>query len=402
MLLVFPLLVVASPEAWASRAANREGTPTASPDAMVPNFALRPVGGSDLEVFRIEAEPGSSTVIDVEVQNIGNMPLDLRTYVANTKTQVNGGFGLEEEGVELRSPSTWLDFSPETLTLDLEDTHYFSATITVPIDTEPGEYINGFGVRMVDALPIQGSTTFTQIIQKNAAIVITVPGDVFPAIELGAPEVAWNGSNLMLQLPVANTGNVFVAPRGEMSIWSLEGDQLMSAPVQMNNVYTGHSTSLAINLGSGLPAGEYLVSIELSDDEYPNMTASLQDVAISVSSSPAELANATIAFGTVAIEPNAAPVQYVSIGAEVINRGEDIPSARIVLNVTRDGELVEEFIMADNVPLPSGDSTFSQRYIPLQGFQTGTWGFVLRVESLDSAGVATVLQSTQEQTIQVP
>lgn len=382
------------------------GTPPAtSDDQPAVSFGVQPAGGADLDVFRVDLAAGESTVLQAEVSNRAATPIELETFLADVVTKVNGGFSLATEGSSLHEPTTWMEFTPESFTVQPGEVHDIAIPVSVPEGTAPGQYVNGFAVRTAESFEVPGSSTFRQVIQKNAGIVITVPGPVTPSFELGEPRIEWTQETLTLTVPVRNTGNVLVGPSGTVSIKSPEGVELVSGPVGMQSVYMGHATTLQVDLGSALLPGEYRLTLELADERDGGSSASLVDVPVEIGESPmAESVEPAdpVTFAAVSIEPNANPVQFVAVSADVLNTGEALAATRVILVVSRDGEHVEDYVLAGNVPLPVGTSTFSQRYIPLDGFEPGAWTFSLKIDVIGDDGLATPLQTSDPVTIDVP
>jgi hypothetical protein len=137
-----------------------------------------------------------------------------------------------------------------------------------------------------------------------------------------------------------------------------------------------------------LPPGDYRVSIEL-EDEATGAEASFDEVPVTLAV-VAEEEVQTFVVDPVSVAPNTDPVQFANVAATITNNGEAIPTANVMLNVQRDGEEVESYPLAQNQALPQGSTDFAQRYIPLDGWQEGTYTFQLVIASV-SGGTETVL-----------
>lgn len=75
-------------------------------------------------------------------------------------------------------------------------------------------------------------------------------------------------------------------------------------------------------------------------------------------------------------------MQYADVAATITNNGQPIPTANVLLNVQRDGEDVESYPLAQNQALPQGSTDFTQRYIPVDGWQPGTYTFQLVIAAV--------------------
>ncbi|HLU35460.1 MAG TPA: hypothetical protein VKZ61_06795 [Thermomicrobiales bacterium] len=79
--------------------------------------------------------------------------------------------------------------------------------------------------------------------------------------------------------------------------------------------------------------------------------------------------------------PAADDVQFAAVSVTVTNRDAPIDGVRVLLNVQRDGEAVEDFVLASSVTLQPGETVIEQRYIPLEGWTPGEWTFAVTLES---------------------
>jgi hypothetical protein len=102
------------------------------------------------------------------------------------------------------------------------------------------------------------------------------------------------------------------------------------------------------------------------------------------------------------ITPNAEPVQFAEVSATIVNNGSNIPTANVTLNVQRDGEVVESYPLARNQALPRGETAISERYIPADGWEQGTYTFQLIISSVGGS-TETILSTIDiHKTIDVP
>lgn len=162
----------------------------------------------------------------------------------------------------------------------------------------------------------------------------------------------------------------------------------------MGSVYGGNTTSVQIFLPEQLPLGEYLVSLDLTDPET-GATDSIEDAPVTLDA-PEVVEEPVFVVDQASVTANADPVQFAEVSATITNNGQTIPTASVTLNVQRDGDEVESYPLAENLALQQGSSTYDQRYIPLDGWQPGTYTFQLVVASV-SGETETILA-----TIDVP
>lgn len=345
-----------------------------------PQFLLHPLDQNDGSYFTLEAEPGSTHTLTAVIGNVDDEPLSLRTYAGDAFTLVNGGFGVREEGDPVEGVGAWIDYPAETLDFAPGEGIERSFTVTVPEDAEPGQYIAGIVLQTAEPIEIEGSAMFNQIVRKSVAVFITVPGEMTPGFELGTPEIQTNVAGNRVVVPVTNTGNVLVKPAGELVLTDTSGNAAFTQPFAMGSVYAGMETTLEVPLPAALPEGDYEVSATFTDPET-NVQASIPQTSLTVSNEVAAEAPLEITTAQVNPMPAADDVQFAAVSVTVTNRDAPIDGVRVLLNVQRDGEAVEDFVLASSVTLQPGETVIEQRYIPLEGWTPGEWTFAVTLES---------------------
>lgn len=379
---------------------------TATPDAVsFLEFGVAPKGEADASSFDEELDPGESTELTLTITNLYTEALDLRSYVADSYTLVNGGFGVEQEGVATKTPTTWITYPAETHTLNPGEAIDVTFSVAVPADAQPGNYVSGLVVRTADAVPVAGSSQFDQIIQKAIGVVIRVPGDQVASLEVGEATYTGSTTGATVDIALTNTGNTFLNLVGEFALRDAGGNVLVSSPIAMRTFYTGTSTAIEFGLSQPLEEGEYTISLQLTDSRYEEINVDIDDLSLTATA-PVEPVEVTVQFGELALEPGpdaTAPV-FATISGTIVNTGEPITSGRLSVVASLNGEVVETFALIPSLSLPQGSTPFEQRYIPGTGFTSGTWTFQLVLEDVDSsAGTGTVLLTQDlDQTITVP
>jgi hypothetical protein len=224
------------------------------------------------------------------------------------------------------------------------------------------------------------------------AVEVNVPGERTAEFHLGQPAFTANESVRTLEVPVTNTGNVLVKPAGTLTILDSLGAEVMSADVAMGSVYAGMETVFQVSVPMQFALGSYTVTVDLID-ESTGVSASLSDAKAELTSPLAE-AQPTFAVNDIAVAANADPIQYVNVTATISNPLQAIPTANITLVVTKDGDLLEEFSLGGNLAIANGETPFEARYIPKDGWTTGTYSFTFEITSINvSDNSETVLAS---------
>lgn len=379
-----------------------QATPPAETEEKV-LFGAYPEGKTDGERFEFDLEPGQSTTQVLIMLNAGTVPIQLESYTANVRTAPNGGLTMDQPDVELGTPGNWMDFPIGMMDVQPGQEVRREFTVTAPESATAGQYVNAIAVQTVDSYEIEGNSTFRQRVRKVLAVYITVPGELMAVFEFGQPLVEFRVRGPVLQVPLINTGNVRIRPRGEVLVKDPLGVEMLNSTVEMGSVFAGHSTVAEVRMPTSLPSGEYLLSITLSDEEW-GAEASMEDALFTMPEAPEEELLNPIELQSAAISPNADPPQFLTVKIDLANSGDIVQSSNWTLSVMRDGELVEDFPLAASVVINPGITSVEQRYIPIAGFESGTYTFALKVESIDiNSGAATVvfLSELTENAIQI-
>jgi hypothetical protein len=374
-----------------------EGTPTAEPIW----FILAPEGEANGNPFIVEIDAGESMTLTLEVGNGSSTPVSAMIYAADVFSDVNGGFVMKDVTDPQTGTTTWLDLKTETRDFGPREGIKKQFTITVPEGTPPGEYVTGLAVETADATAISGSPLL-QSIRLATGVLITVPGPLEPeftvsdlAIEV-APQVT------ILSGTVANAGNVRVRPEGMIALFDATGTKVVDAPIKMNSVYPHDQTTFVVTLGGALPEGAYRADVQLTDPAT-KATASLSGVDVSAA---APAAPPPLSISTVELTPMPSLDQIVFIGVKttLANTGDIVTNAEVIIRVVRDGELIDEHVLASSLTVGPGETVVDQPYIPASGtWEPGTYQFQVVLTTVDSGtGTRTVVGTyTLEQSIVV-
>lgn len=256
----------------------------------------------------------------------------------------------------------------------------------MPPDATPGDYVAALVAQTAAPLPMQGTEMFRQIIRSAMRVTIQVPGPEQPAFSLGEPAVTEEGTSRSLDIPIMNTGNMTLKPAGELVIVTASGDESARSSIEMGSVFASDDTMIRVPIPAQFPYGEYLASLDLTD-EATGASASVKDARFTIAEPEAP---AAFAVDEASVTPHGDPVQFADVSATMVNNGSGIPTANVTLIVMRDGEEVERYPLAEGKALPQGSTGVSQRYLPIDGWESGTWTFALEVSAV-SGETETVL-----------
>lgn len=356
----------------------QQSTPELSSEAEQMNvrFGLLPSGENAGSYFNIAGlNPGESITLEALLVNVGNVSVRLRAYSTNAYSGVNGGFLAGDAGEEPRGSAAWVDFPAFELELAPGTETIVPFTVTVPEQTDPGQYISALIVETVDSFEIPGSEMFDQRIRFATTVVVLVPGELYHSFELSNP--VWDRG--YLAVPVQNTGNFLVKPEGEVVMRNSAGATILTAPIKMGSVYATLGTGLYVDLPDQLPSGEYRIDLTLTDPES-GAVAKLENVLFTV---PEPEDPTGLFLRDHDVVPNSQDIVFATVTLTVENGGAQLPAADVLLEVSHDGTVVEEYPLARNQVLVRGENTLSTRYIPSENWQTGNYTFRVKVFSVD-------------------
>jgi hypothetical protein len=379
----------------ASTTVTAQADSAATPEiasAATPRFGIMPMGDYPNGYIELELKPGATAELSINVVAVDSAPVTLRAYSTNALNMVNGGFAAGNEDDAPTGSTSWVSFPAGTFDLSGDATKEITFSVTVPEDAQPGQYISAIVAQTDQPIAISGLTTFDQILRSAISVAITVPGEQTSSFTLGSPEFNIETSAPNLVIPVTNTGNVLVKPAGQLTITTADGKAVATAPVEMGSIYGGYATTLEIALPEQLVPGDYIVSGTLADPastfsvSIDKQTVTLQERVV--------VAPPQFTLDPVSVTAASDPIQFANVAMTINNDGSNIPTANVVLRVSKDGKPVEDYPLAQNQALPTGQTIINQRYIPATGWEAGNYTFEIVVSSVDSAnGTEAVLAS---------
>jgi hypothetical protein len=243
--------------------------------------------------FDLTMSPGTSRALAVELVNASQQPTAARYYAADAYTLVNGGFGARATDQPRDGATAWLDF-PTTRTTLAPGTTTQNFTVTVPATAAPGDYVTSLVIENASPITQPGAEGIAQTIRSAIAVSIHVPGAAHPAALLGAITYETSGTRDQLEVPIANTGNVRIAPQANLTLTDSANSVRWSHSIRLGSIYAGTATELQTALPTTLPAGRYTVEMTLTDQSHGLATARARStMTIGAASVPAQAAPAS-------------------------------------------------------------------------------------------------------------
>lgn len=418
---LFRVVAMLSLVLMGAQVASGQGTPAPEVDSSSNQvaFGIFPQGTTEGIYFESFIEAGASRTFTAAIVNAGTQDLSLLAYHADVYSMTNGGMGVNFQEQERTAPTTWIDFDEGIVDVPVGQEIAKTFTVTVPDGTEPGQYVSAIAVETANSFAVgDEGGALRQILRKVVAVVILVPGESEPGFSLGSPEITIQQGQAVVRVPVENTGNIRVRPAGDVTVLDPSGAELATGEVSMGSVYRGHTAPIEIWFPNAIPEGEYLISAELTDPDT-GVSAAIENVPVSVvpeATPEPDLATPVVApmatpmpekpvtLQSVEIEANADAIQFANVMFDIENTGNHISRARVTMEVSHNGEVVEEFVLEEHLPLPVGTTSVEDRYIPPTGWESGIWQFSIIVHSITSNdNVETVVVSEVDlATIEVP
>lgn len=378
----------------------QESTPDTSAEQEI-SLGVFPVGGMDGDRFEFELEPGETAVVGVFLINGGENPLRLNAFASHLIPVVGGGLQIPPSDTPAEGTVSWLNFPSEEMTLGPGESVERVLTVTVPEDAQPGQYVNALALETLDPITEPGSP-FEQFYRKVVSVYVTVPGEVVSSFTVSDPTVEVVGMDTVITLPIENTGNIRVDLTGNISLTGPDGNTLFSGSILMGPLYMGQATTVQVFLPGVIDPGDgYQVAYELVDGTSA-VSASSEGVAVTVAENASTAADKPYAFDNVSIQPNADPIVFAEVSVDVVNTGVAHSSTRLTMSVLHNGELVEDFVLADNLSLPLGTTTVTQRYLPATEWESGTYTFSLKLESVGSDQPSLLFEQPEIAILEVP
>ncbi|MGN6031362.1 MAG: WxL protein peptidoglycan domain-containing protein [Thermomicrobiales bacterium] len=367
------------------------GTPVPG-SAEAESFEVYPATGQWGDYFNLSMQPGETKTEKLLVANTGSGSQDVMIYATNAFTADGGGFGADLRGVDPNPVTSWITLPEVKVTLESGKGVEQSFKISIPQGTKPGQYITAVAAEEADSLDVKGGEAFAQKLRYVIPVFITVPGETTSGFTVGSVQITTMPEGLQVVIPLQNIGDVRVQPKGDIAILGEDSERIASIPVEMRSIYAHDQTNLTVTAPGNFPPGKYSVTVSLKDEETGTTAeGGVKDVQLAGTGTEAVQSPVTLGQSTIEPGPSADNVQFVTVNTVVSNSGDPIANGQLSLIAKKDGKEVERFPISQSLSVPTGDTPVSTRYIPAEGFTTGTWTFELLLETTDSSGAALVL-----------
>lgn len=225
----------------------------------------------------LDTTPGQTVSGEVLVDNETDQPQQARVYLRDYLFFADGTNAYDPPGTMERSNASWVQFSPENLTIPPGASATVSYSITIPGDVDPGTWWSMLMVESVDpnsAESTVGEETeqerelgFRQVTRYGVQLASHVreggQRDVaFDRIQLVADE----DGNTWFRSDVINTGTLMMHPEVYMRVFAADGSEFGPFEGVQYRLYPGTSVQQRIDL-SALEPGTYQALLIVDDGD---------------------------------------------------------------------------------------------------------------------------------------
>jgi hypothetical protein len=210
---LLPILLIGSFVAPSTVGATTEGSLTVQPDS--------DGKGVRRSRFVFDVEPGAAQRDVVVVSNLGDRPLNVRVYVANSFTTASGKLGVKSKDEPRTGATLWATFTSQLgnglIQIAPKTAKKIPFSVYVPPDAPPGDYAFGVAaVPDVEAAPADpGSNKVTVVTAVASLVLLRVKGPLLPAATISAleadvtppPAPFVRGGRSLISFDITNIGN---------------------------------------------------------------------------------------------------------------------------------------------------------------------------------------------------
>ncbi len=232
---------------------------TAGPAAAIEKgtLGIRPSSGSDF--FNLSLYPGATTDATAIVSNGSDTPVTLLTYPVDAQPSAEGAFVLASQTDPRVGIGAWVQLDAAQITVPANSDLEVPFRLSVPANTPPGDYAGGL---IIQSAPVEGETTMAgddtavrvDVIQRlGLRIYLNVAGTALNSLEIG--ELSWKQSadGLTFTLPLRNTGNTILHPRGTVDLRGGVGVNTELNFEAPESIFPGDSFDLQAHLAQAPP-----------------------------------------------------------------------------------------------------------------------------------------------------
>lgn len=220
--------------------------------------------------------PGAATKFSVQVQNITQIPLPIKTFVSSLLVDDNS---LSKNDRARLDASEWFKVADPDFILQPKQLRTVTGTIAPPKDSVPGgHYATIFFQPLVPQDALSPSTAYINARVGVLAFLI-IKGDVQQKAEIKdglKTKALAQGGPIDFTFSIKNTGNVHVVPSGDIHIYDMFGKEVAKLALPTGIVLPDSTKDYTVSWESppiGVFSAELTVKYGADNTALPKMSA---------------------------------------------------------------------------------------------------------------------------------
>lgn len=243
------------------------------PTPVTETFTVQPEPGQPAEeirlgYFNLALAPGEERTVRLRVTNTGAAAITLRNDPVEAVQIGDGGLDFTTLDKPVTGAGTWLNVQPERLTLEPGEAQTVTATVQVPAQLSPGDYVGGIAVQNERVQAGGGGDVLIDVHYRRViAVLVSVPGERTVTLEVGGVSLSPAADGSQAQVELRNTGNVLVRGKGTLE---LAGEGQSSDPLAFTfgTLLPDAQASVPVALpGVRLQPGDYQARVNVESED---------------------------------------------------------------------------------------------------------------------------------------
>lgn len=222
--------------------------------------------------FIFEAQPGETVSDTVLIKNLSSNPTTVRINIIDSKSNKAGRFILKRNDEPQFTIGKWSELEKNIIELGPNQSLPLTFNITIPVETEPGEFSGGIvAEEVIEAT--SGSSITTRIGNR---IYLKVPGKFNPQLDWLGFSKQLNSFDLTspfrknhyFQFTLQNNGNTVIRPIVTIDIYNIFDQKVETITKNLGEFQPGHTSEPLIKWEKAPFVGRYhaKATIDLTAD----------------------------------------------------------------------------------------------------------------------------------------
>lgn len=234
------------------------------------SFSIAPAqvdGAPARSYFTYTLEPGETIADQAFVVNDSDAALDLKLFVADGVTAINGSTAFANEGEVRNGVRDWLSVSIAQVQVGPGEARAIPFTLNVPPGTPPGDHVAGLVVEGPPKAPGGPGVGATLVERAGVAIVVRVPGEATEQLALGGACLNQETGSNYFEFVVENQGNLLTKASGTLSLMQEGGELVFIRPIELGTVLPADRTLLRVDAPLDPGPGVYEATLSLTQTD---------------------------------------------------------------------------------------------------------------------------------------